>query len=48
MDKDNSLVDLINFVRDELDDNILGDAITESVAVAKEGTGQYIWTGVSR
>ena len=39
---------LVKFVRDDVEDDELADAIGKSVQTAIDGTGQFVWTGVTR
>lgn len=43
-----SFGELRDFVRGELHDEDLARAIDESVRAAEEGSGQFVWTGVTR
>lgn len=40
--------ELTGFVRDTLQDDPLAKAIDDSIRSAKEGSGQFVWNGVSR
>lgn len=39
---------LIGLVRDEFGDDKLAEAIEASIQLANDGTGQFVWTGVTR
>ena len=39
---------LVSLVRDELSDDKLAEAIDASIQTANDGTGQFVWTGVTR
>jgi hypothetical protein len=45
---DHAFSALKNFVGDTLKDQQLAKAIEESIRVAQEGSGQFVWNGVSR
>ncbi|AGB73712.1 MULTISPECIES: McrB family protein [Rhizobium] len=45
---DHAFSELISFVGDALRDDHLAKAIDESIRAAKEGSGQFVWNGVSR
>lgn len=42
------LAELEGFVRDDLRDDVLADAVRRSVEAAEAGTGQFVWRGVAR
>ncbi|SCX31356.1 chromosome segregation protein SMC [Agrobacterium sp. DSM 25558] len=45
---DHAFSELVSFVGDTLRDDHLAIAIEESIRSAKEGSGQFVWNGVSR
>lgn len=45
---DHAFSELISFVGDNLRDDYLAKAIEDSIRSAKEGSGQFVWNGVSR
>jgi len=45
---DSQFEDLRNFVAGELGDEVLADAIEKIEETHKQGTGQFVWTGVTR
>ncbi|WP_457579572.1 chromosome segregation ATPase-like protein [Ensifer adhaerens] len=45
---DHAFSELISFVDEKLRDDQLAKAIEESIRSAKEGSGQFVWNGVSR
>jgi hypothetical protein len=45
---DHAFSELITFVDEKLRDDQLAKAIEESIRSAKEGSGQFVWNGVSR
>lgn len=45
---DHAFSELMNFVGDTLQDDHLAKAIEDSIRSAKEGSGQFVWNGVSR
>lgn len=47
-DNDHAFSELMSFVGDTLQDDHLAKAIEDSIRSAKEGSGQFVWNGVSR
>jgi len=45
---DHAFSELMSFVGDSLQDDHLAKAIEDSIRSAKEGSGQFVWNGVSR
>ncbi|WP_426122794.1 chromosome segregation ATPase-like protein [Pararhizobium sp. PWRC1-1] len=45
---DHAFSELMSFVDDKLRDDQLAQAIGDSIRSAKEGSGQFVWNGVSR
>lgn len=45
---DHAFSELMSFVGDTLQDDHLAKAIEDSIRSAKEGSGQFVWNGVSR
>lgn len=45
---DHAFSELMSFVGDTLQDDYLARAIEDSIRSAKEGSGQFVWNGVSR
>ncbi|MEX2695831.1 chromosome segregation ATPase-like protein [Rhizobium mongolense] len=45
---DHAFSELMSFVGENLQDDHLAKAIEESIRSAKEGSGQFVWNGVSR
>ncbi|KQZ57403.1 hypothetical protein [Ensifer sp. Root558] len=45
---DHAFSELMSFVGDTLQDDHLAKAVEESIRSAKEGSGQFVWNGVSR
>lgn len=45
---DHAFLELMSFVGDTLQDDHLAKAIEDSIRSAKEGSGQFVWNGVSR
>jgi hypothetical protein len=39
---------LVGLVRDEFGDDKLAEAIEASIQLANDGTGQFVWSGVTR